>query len=96
MKHFPKSIHALCCKHKTDNLIDNCKYKRNSPKMNEIVDIVMGLMAGCADKLEFHRLKATVDTNGFTGTYFEDLANLPAAVNHLDLILMHKMKYKFI
>ena len=75
MKHFPKSIHALCCKHKTDNLIDNCKYKRNSPEMNEIVDIVMGLMAGCADKLEFHRLKATVDTNGFTGTYFEDFCN---------------------
>ena len=30
MKNFPNSLHNLCTKHLTDNLIMNCNYKKNS------------------------------------------------------------------
>ena len=73
MRAFEDSLHSLCHKHLSDNLICHIKAPfKNSHKEREIIDLVMGDMAGCEGEEEFHRLKSKIPEGAFEKKYIKD------------------------
>ena len=75
MRNFARCLHLLCCRHLGENLIGNCKYGKKSQILRDLVDHVMGKMAGCESEEEFASLKeefAFLFENAFAGNYFDD------------------------
>merc|ERR1712203_147655 len=75
MRILTRCLHLLCCKHLGENLIGNCKYGKKSQILRDLVDHVMGRMAGAEGEEEFASLKEEFKIlfeNAFDGNYFDE------------------------
>ena len=76
-KHFTLSLFLFCHKHMSDNLIANVSkvhFPRNSEVFKDIVNHIMGDMAGCESIEEFNHLKSQVPQHAFSGNYFQNFS----------------------
>lgn len=74
-KNFKRSLHLLCCEHLENCMIRNCTYKKNTKKQKDLINLIMGDMAGADSLPEFDKLVGEgVPSDAFNGNYFEEFA----------------------